>query len=238
MFEASIFQEVAHRLGPVGTPPPGMPSDPTARFDLPAWRDPTCAGIPSSIKMTRRQANGKHRIDMADARRTVALADVGMWRLIVGLFDQVGSKKVVREVREYLIPSDVWIEVTGDVPPHMISRFHEALKSGTHIEARQVAAQWKAKMAQHYTSVLKWAAKIDSKKQRRLQCTLPLDQLEALLLEHEEGSIRVYGSPANDGRPDYLKAVSERLWGGLGTRLPLVFDSPPRLRNRKEQAPA
>lgn len=230
LFEATVLNEVVQRLGPAGAPPPGMPSDPTARFDLPAWRDPTRAGIPTSIKMTKRRKSGKNQVDMADARRTVSLADVPMWRLLVGLYDQVGNKKEVREVREYLIPMDIWIEVTGDIPPHMVSRFHEALKKGSPAEARQVAAQWKTKMTQHSTSVLKWAAKIDSKTQRRLQCSLPLDQLEALMLERGEGEIRVYGTTVPPAGAEHLRPVSPRLWGGLGTALPLVFDSPPRAR--------
>ncbi len=235
MFEAAIFQEVARRLGPAGSPPPGMPSDPTARFDLPAWRDPTCAGLPTSIKVTRR-GKGKIRVDMADARRTVALADVPMWRLLLGIFDQIGNQKVVSEIREYLIPGELWAEVTGDVPPNMVSRFHEAIKEGTHEEARKKAAEWKGKMNEIYPSALKWAAKIDSKSQRRLQCTLPLAELEALMASTGLGEVRVYGVPPKTARPAYLTPVSPRLWGGLGLALPLRFDSPPRVRHGRPEA--
>jgi len=233
-FEAKIIEEVARRMGPAGQPPPGIPVDPTARFDLPAWRDPTGAGIPTSIKMTR--LTNTIKVDMADARRTVALADFPVWRLLVGLFEQVGSKKVVREIREYLIPGDLWAEITGWVPPNMVAKFHNQIKEGTPEEARAVAAQWRAEMRQYYPSSLKWAAKIDSKKQRRLQCCLPLAELEKLLVDTKEGSIRVYGTADATKRPAHLKPSSSRLWGGLGLELPLEFESPPRAR-KKAAAP-
>ena len=233
MFEKTILNEVVQRLGPAGSPPPGMPSDPTARFDLPAWRDPTRAGLPTSIKMTKNQTNPK--IDMADAKRIVGLAGVPMWRLIVGIYDQVGDEKIVSEIRIYTISEEIWSEVTGDIPPILVSRFHDSLKEGTVEEARVAAKKRKAKLTREVTSILKWAAKID-KSQRRLQCTLPLKPLEALILERGEGEIQVYGVPKGTNRPDHLKPLSPRLWGGMGPSLPMVFHSPPRPRKKKDKA--
>lgn len=233
LFEAFVSKEVDRRLGSAGAPPPGMPSDHTARFDLPAWRDPTCLGLPTSIKMTKNQS--KLRVDMADAKRVVGLANVPMWRLVVGIYDQVGDKKVTSEIRVYTIPDEIWSEITGDIPPILVSRFHDSLKEGTIEEARAAAKKRKAKLTLEYPGILRWGAKID-RTNRRLQCVLPLELLEALMLERGMGEIHVYGVPRGTNRPDHLKPLSPRLWGGLGPSLPVSFYSPPRPRKKKVKA--
>lgn len=229
VFENHIHQEVDRRLGDRSRAPMCFHVEHTARFDLPAWRDPTGEGIPTSIKMARRSSSGKVRVDLADARRTVALSEEPMLRMLVGVYDQAGDYKVVNEVREYLIPGDCWAEATGDVPPAMVSRFHAALKNPNHHEARATAKQWKKKLSEHYPSIVRWAPKIDSKNQRRLQCSVYLDELDALVSTHPDASVRVYGEPSGSASG---KVESRRLWGD-GPELPLKIESPPRRRRKK-----
>ena len=229
VFENHIHQEVDRRLGDGSRTPMFLQVDHTARFDLPAWRDPMGEGMPTSVKMARRASSGKVRVDLADARRTVALSEEPMLRLLVGVYDQRGDHKVVNEVREYLIPGDCWAEATGDVPPAMVSRFHNALKDPDHHQARATAKQWKKKLDEHYPGIVRWAPKIDSKNQRRLQCSVYLDELEALVATHPDASVRVYGEPSASST---VEVESKRLWGD-GPELPLVIPSPPRARRQK-----
>lgn len=236
-FERLIFNEVNRRLGRPESSPLGFQADPTARYDLPAWQDPTGAGIPTSIKMARRSASGRVRVDLADARRTVGLAEVPMLRLLVGVYEQKSDVKVINEVREYLIPGDRWAEATGDVPVPMIARYHADIKEGSPTEARAKAKEWKKKLDQYYPGIVRWAAKIDSKNQRRLQCSVYLDELEDLLVPAKDAPIHVYGSPADaDTRPPKLKPVNAALWGERGLAFPVSIQSPPRQRNPKAVA--
>lgn len=230
VFEQHVHQEVERRLGETARAPVAFQPEHTARFDLPAWRDPTGDGVPTSIKVARRASSGKVRVDLADARRTVALSDVPMLRLLVGVYDQKGENKVVDEVREYLIPGDCWAEATGDVPPAMVSRFHNAIKETDHVVARAKAREWKKKLNEHYPGIVRWAPKIDSKNQRRLQCSVYLNDLDALVETHPDASVRVYGQSPRSMSPP---SESPRLWGGDGTLLPLVIPSPPRARRSK-----
>lgn len=230
VFENYIHHEVDRRLGDAARAPSCILQEPTARFDLPSWRDPTGQGIPTSIKVAKRPASGRVRVDLADARRTVSLSDEPFLRMLVGIYDQKEDCKVVNEVREYLIPGDCWSEAAGDVPPAMISRFHEALKDPDHHRARIIARQWKKKINQYYPGIIRWAPKIDSKNQRRLQCSVYLPDLEDLVASFPDASIRVYGRPKGKPHP-FL--VSESLWGD-GLALPLSIPSPPRRRHAKK----
>ncbi len=229
-FEQHIVAEVERRLGPATEVARSLPNDPTARFDLPAWRDPTGVGIPTSLKMAKRPrrkngSSGRVRVDLADARRIVALGELPCLRLLVGIYSQVGGEKVVDEVREYIIPGQLWNEAAGEVPEVMIRRFHNALKKGSKEEARAQAREWKAKVAQHFPGYIQWAAKVDST-QRRLQCSLYLDDLDSLMGTCEEAKVNVYLQDES----------SAGIWGSPELKLPLRIPSPPRIRHKKKPA--
>ena len=219
IFERHIVAEVDRRLGPATEVARSLPNEPTSRFDLPAWRDPTGEGIPTSLKVAKRGKSGRIKVDLADARRTVALGDLTCLRMLVGVYEQKGANKVIDEVREYIIPGELWAEAAGEVPLAMINRFHNDLKKGTYLEARALASEWKRKVAQHYPGIIRWAAKIDSKNQRRLQCSIYLDDLEALMEGCEAATVRTYKASS-----------SAMVWNAPGLSLPLVIPSPPRAR--------
>lgn len=229
VFERHIVAEVERRLGPATEVARSLPNDPTARFDLPAWRDPTGAGIPTSLKVAKRSSRGRVKVDLADARRIVAQGDLAWIRLVVGIYEQKGENKVIDEVREYLIPGELWGEAAGEVPLAMINRFHNDLKKGTHLEARALASSWKAKVDQHYPGIIRWCPKIDSKCQRRLQCSIYLDELDALIGQCGQGEVRVYGR-ATGGH----EALAPAIWKAPALSLPLVIPSAPRIRQKKE----
>lgn len=228
IFERQIMAEVERRLGPASDVARSLPNDPTARFDLPAWRDPTGAGIPTSLKVAKRSSSGRVKVDLADARRTVALGDLPWIRLVVGIYEQKGENKVIDEIREYLIPGELWSEAAGEVPLAMIHRFHNDLKKGSHLEARALASSWKSKVTQHYPGIIRWGAKIDSKSQRRLQCSIYLDELDALLEQCDQASVKVYGRATGSH-----VSVASALWQAPSLALPLVIPSAARARQKK-----
>lgn len=222
VFEGLIHQEVNRRLGAHARPPMAFQAAPTARFDLPAWKDPTGSGVPTSIKMARRAGNGKVRVDLADARRTVALVDQPMLRMVVGIYTQREGEKVVDEVREYLIPGDCWARAAGEAPPGVVARFHEAIRLDDHRQAREAARAWKRRLEREYPGIIRWAPKIDSKSQRRLQCSVYLHELDALVQDHPGACVHVHRPGAPASAPACAVA---------GLPLPLVIDSPPRARS-------
>ena len=192
----------------------------TARFDLGPELDPTGQKIPTCIKIAKRAANGRVRVDMADARRAVGLAEVPMTRLVVGVYDQVGGVKRVSEVRHYLIDGETWKQAAGGVSVETISDFHQQLAQGTPPQARAFAVQRKAELALAHPSTLKWAHKVDSKVQRRLQCSLYLDELDALVGTQAGSTVDIH-------TPE-----TAAFWN---IPLPLELPSLPRTRKQKKQ---
>lgn len=202
----------------------------TARFDVPGYSDPYGRGIPTSIKSAKlRHANAL--IGLADATRIADLVNFPLTRLLVALYQQQGDNKVFREVREYLVTGEEWRTLTGDVPAEALAAFNRALKLPEPGDARQVAREWKSHLAEQFPdSKIRWNPKIDSKGQRRLQCSVHLRDVEAVIEEMDR--IRVFGSPQDPPgfvRPEHLLPVSEALWGADLT-FPLVLHSPPRQR--------
>lgn len=204
-----------------------------AHFDLPSWKDPTGMGVPTSIKMVKRSPTSKTkiRVDMAAARRILSMSDIPMFRLLIGLYTQEGESKKVYEIREYIITGEAWSDMTGDLPVEMLERFSNAIKEDSYSQARLVAKSWKKKIQEHYGSYIRWTAKIDSKKQRRLQCFLYLDDLEKVLNLHEKCFVRVYNHK-NPSTADVF--CGPDLWFIQGSPLPWFFESNVRSFNKKE----
>lgn len=213
--------------------PSRLPIDPdhTARFDVPGYVDPYGRGIPTSIKSAKLR-HGNALVCMADATRIADLASFQTTRLLVALYEQVGDKKVFREVREYLITGAEWRKLAGGTPAEDLARFNRDIKVPSPTQARAIARQWKKRLAEDYPDTLiRWNPKIDSRNQRRLQCSLHLSDLEAAITDPSR--IKVFGAPSDPPgmvRPPHLRAASRHMWGD-GMRLPIVIDSPPRTRH-------
>ena len=154
----------------------------TAIFDIPlgvvTCKHPT--GNPVSIKTAAVKAAARAAtVCLSDARR------VWSWReqivLVVGLYNQIGDEKHFHSIYEFrfnlseLERSKLYGEITLDE----VTFFHERLKSfeiGQHAAARAWAKTlkkaWKAR-----TGVIQLNPKIDSKNQRRLQCSAAITAL-------------------------------------------------------------
>lgn len=234
---AEFERYVAHH----GIRPPHASPEYTARFDVGAHRDPYGQGLPSSIK-TAKYIGPRTLVCLSDAVRIASLTEVPRMRLLVALYRQEKDRKVFSEMREYLIEGDEWSKLMGEVPIDHVEAFSNAIKApGVHTQARAVAKQWRERLAQDYPGAMRWNAKIDSKRQRRLQCSVRLEDIEAVIAN--KSRIRVFGAaletpgkaalPAR--RPAYLRPVARRLWmDGLG--LPFSVKSPPRVRHARIDA--
>lgn len=231
--EQRLIAEFPRRNPNLAIPTMDLTRGYTARFDVPGYLDPFGRGVPTSIKAARFRGP-RTIVCLADAYRTVGLGNEARIRLMVALYRQDATHKFVEELREYEILGSEWAQMCGNVPMDEIEDFADALKQGTHTEARAVARVWKKHMTAAYPSRMRWNPKIDSHRQRRLQCSISLQDIEASIAD--TGRIRVYGKVLGDHpRPGYLDSQSERLWG-KGLHFPMVIDSPARVRTPRPPA--
>ena len=154
----------------------------TATFDIP-FGITTCqhqSGDPVSIKTAAVKAAAKSAIVcLSDARR------VWSWNqplvLVVGLYAQDDQEKVFHTVYEFhlKLTRDERNSLYGELTFEEVSHFHETLKTfglGEHAKARVWAKCEKKRLAPR-TGAIQLNPKIDSKLQRRLQCSVALAKL-------------------------------------------------------------
>ena len=145
----------------------------TASFDVEAKFDRTL-GIPTSIK------SGKGRgVALSDARRFWAINQE--FRLLFGRYRQKGDEKEFYEIHEFILSPTALANLRGALTAPQIGAFHTGLSltnfpRGKHPEARAWARQEKSKLKQYVTCIA-LNPKIDSKGQRRLQCSVPVQSL-------------------------------------------------------------
>lgn len=157
----------------------------TSMFDIP-FGITTCqhpTGDPVSIKTAAAKvAAGAAIVCLSDARR------VWSWDrpliLVVGLYDQVGKVKRFHTVFEFHIQltDSERRRLYGDLTLDEVTHFHETLKlfgPGQHLAASAWAKAHKAELSTRATGAIQLNPKIDSKRQRRLQCSSPLEQLRS-----------------------------------------------------------
>lgn len=152
-----------------------FPEPSTAKFDIDARFDP--AGLPTSIKATSNRV-----VAMADARRFWEL-DRTM-RLIVGRYRQTGAAKRFDTIDEFILTAEDLGVLRGDITADDVARLHsgispETFPIGQHFEARDWAKQQKRTLVDRATKTT-LSPKIDSKKQRRLQCSVTIGALTDL----------------------------------------------------------
>lgn len=145
----------------------------TSNIDIEAKFDKN-RGLPTSIKAT-----GSNTVELADAREFWKIDKP--YRMIVGRYKQDGLYKIFHEVHEIIITNDALADLRGDLDFNTVSNFHNGLllnnfPNGAHIGARRWAQDRKKELA-HVRTKIKLHPKIDSKSQRRLQCSVALNAL-------------------------------------------------------------
>jgi hypothetical protein len=108
----------------------------------------------------------------------------GEFKLIVGKFTQQGNKKVYEEIYEFEINPDTHKILFGDLDFQAVADFVSYVKAIPEGKEAQLANQavWKSKRNDiigrcSSKPLFKIDAKIDSKKQRRVQCSVKLKDL-------------------------------------------------------------
>ena len=154
----------------------------TAAFDIPfgvvTCQHPT--GEPVSIKTAAVKAARQAAIVcLSDASRVWSWD--GPLILVVGLYAQVGDTKMFHTVYEFhfCLSTPERLKLYGTLSYEDVSNFHEKLKTfgvGSHAAAR-VWAKAQKKMLSSKAGAIQLNPKIDSKSQRRLQCSAKLASL-------------------------------------------------------------
>lgn len=133
--------------------------------------------LPTSIKTTKSDV-----VELADARKFWKVDE--SYRLLVAKYNQNGGVKNFHTLYEFIITKEEHDKLLGDVTYQEVEDFHNALLSygkGHHVAARIFAKQKKATLISR--SIAQLNQKIDSKTQRRLQCSVKLDKLLANIKE-------------------------------------------------------
>lgn len=92
------------------------------------------------------------------------------------------------EIYEIILQPYYRADLLGDISEAEVEAFHEGLKAfgpGQHVEARIWARERKQSL-EHKTGFVALNPKIDSKNQRRLQCSITLENLSSFLRSNDQ----------------------------------------------------
>lgn len=171
------------------------PDSSTQKWDIPARANKRFGGIPVNPKA----AKYKGAVDMGDALRQFDI-DEPFW-LIIGYWQQNGeTKRFVNVVARRIEPED-WRQLWGDLERADLKRLDEIIKrTPDPREARELAQQLKRE-PKFKSSVITLNPKIDSKSQRRLQCSLAWSKVFKILAPDADPSIQkrpmLWGAPVD-----------------------------------------
>lgn len=182
---------LAHAL--VGHP---VPRSKTNAWDIDAsldWRH----GLHTSIKTmgVRGALVEKATIGMADARRVFSIPCP--FRMLVAPYRQLGPTKQVDQVFEFFIQGHEMAHLYGQLSLQEISAFHEGLlgfERGQHKQGQAWAREQKSALAEQHSAFI-LNPKIDSKVQRRLQCSLRFGSLLEVVEHRLVHTGHFYGMP-------------------------------------------
>lgn len=148
----------------------------TDPFDIPAHL--AADGRPVSIKTAKRNGAGG-TLCLGDARRIWATLREREITLICGIYTQLGGIKSFTHVHEITLTPDLAPHLLGRLTDADIANFHAGLLDhpvGSHAAARRWARDTKRALADR-TGRITLNPKIDSGRQRRLQCSVRMNAL-------------------------------------------------------------
>ena len=144
----------------------------TSEFDIEASFDKALS-IPTNIKTCKDGCNPS--VCLADARR--------FWkrnckhRLLVLPYCQESDIKIFNSVFEFIFNESSLSNLKGNICFEDICDIHNELKEYEYQEARNIAKENISNLLKYKKSIIKLNPKIDSKYQRRLQCSISLCDL-------------------------------------------------------------
>ena len=160
---------------------------PNERFDIGPGED-QALGLPTSVK----SAKG-NLVALSDARMFWQSFDYAPYRMLVGGYRQDDGDKVFQAIHEIILRKKYRGAMFGSVAESEISGFHDGLKGfGAGAEAAGRARAWAQQRKRELGPRLGLVAlnpKIDTKNQRRLQCSVNLPGVIGML---EEGDYRLH----------------------------------------------
>ena len=124
------------------------------------------------------------------------MSHTGKYRLIVGCYDQVEKQKVFHTQYEFFIKPQHYDMLWNGMDYEKIKQYVSKIKSIEKGEAGQLQYQqlfkesWKSEVSSD-TSMFMINPKVDSKKQRRVQCSIPLDKLIDSGIEYTKQDINI-----------------------------------------------
>jgi hypothetical protein len=103
------------------------------------------------------------------------------YRMIVGVYTQVGKTKVFHTEYEFYITPDDYEKLWGDMNYELVEQYVNKIKSvpkgkDGQTAYQSVAESWKSEV-ESKTALFKINPKVDSKNQRRVQCSTSIDKL-------------------------------------------------------------
>lgn len=142
------------------------PESYTQKWDIPSEANKNHGGIPVNPKATKYRT----AVDLGDALRQYDIHEP-FW-LVIGYWQQDGVKKKFVNVVAARVEPDEYHKLWGDVKRADLERLDSLIKdTESPIAARQLAQKMKRE-APFNTSIISLNPKIDTKHQRRLQCSL------------------------------------------------------------------
>lgn len=87
------------------------------------------------------------------------------------------TKYRIHTVAEFDVSLEILNKIRGDIPFSLVEQIYHGLSikhwpEGTHVEAREWAEEQTTMLKEKYNCLLTWNRKVDSKRQRRWQCSL------------------------------------------------------------------
>ena len=153
----------------------------TQEYDIPSDYHPD--KLPMHIKLIKNNS----AICMSDARRIWSQAEQRRV-LLVGFYNQKGSYKYISEIYEIMLTAEMKRDLFGSVSLEEVKQFHEGIKSfsfGKHTCAREYAKSQKKKLSP-FLGIVQLNPKIDSQRQRRLQCSISKKDFVNLIKKYPE----------------------------------------------------
>ena len=136
------------------------------------------------------KTTGNNTICCSDIQRMYGHGD---YTLIVGVYNQVNNKKVFHTEYEFYIKKKDFDKLWGNTSAEKLNEYVDKVKAVEYgkeaqTEYQKVAEVWKQGVADD-NALFVINPKVDSKKQRRVQCSLHIDKLIASGIDYDSRSI-------------------------------------------------
>ena len=153
----------------------------TSEWDIPKELNPSKKGGPISIKT----AKWKGSVYFGDAIRQFDIKTD--FTLIVGFWTKISEKKKIVKITESIIPKSEWRKFWGSISKEDLLKLDKCIKDRSkNFRIARLEAQKIKKLLNPKSCIITLNPKIDSKNQRRLQCSLPFNKFFKYIVKKPE----------------------------------------------------